>query len=183
MSASQDWLAHFANECRRNIAAIRRLDRRMVTIDTAARKAEVQWARGYLAHRPRLIKELEKRGQSEEEWRAGLGPGHSISQVRRAIQLARPGAFARYVRRRRALGACHTRSNGARRPTKAKQPRIWRFAVNAPAKRQQRSRRPAPVRPNSLRAPPNWRTYSRLRRRQGRWAEQPAPQCRRGVTG
>lgn len=104
MSASQDWLAHFANECRRNIAAIRRLDRRKVDIDITARKAEVKWARGYLAHRPRLIKELEKRGQSEEEWCATLGKGHSISQVRRAIQLARPGALQRYIKRRRALG-------------------------------------------------------------------------------
>ena len=64
-----------------------------VAIDIAARKAEVRGPK-YVRHGPRLIKELEKRGQSEEEWCASLGQGHSISQVRRAIHWRGQGRSA-----------------------------------------------------------------------------------------
>ena len=61
-------------------------------------------ARLYIGRRLRLIAELHKVGMSEEAWCKTLGKGQSLSQMRRRIQLARPGCFQRYLNRRRALG-------------------------------------------------------------------------------
>ncbi len=155
MTLSDQWLATFADECRQSVAAIRRIDRKKVDIDIAARKAEVAWIKGYIRRRPRLIKELDARGVSEEDWCAGLGKGHSISQVRRAIQLARPGALQRYVRRRRVLGdngrfgLAYAIELAQQEGGEGEQARIQSGGVNALAKRRM-PRSPARVRPSLL---------------------------------
>ena len=100
--SSSDWLAAFTDECRQNVAVIRRFDRRKLAIDKAARRLDVEFATRYLRRRPRLIRELDKRGMTEKEWCRTLGRGHSLSSVLRRIQLLK--GFARYLQRRDEIG-------------------------------------------------------------------------------
>jgi hypothetical protein len=101
--SGDNWLASFRDELKRDITAICRIDAKKVVLDIAARKADVKLARQYVGWRLRLVEELDKFGMSEEAWCQSLGRGQSLSQMRRRIQLARPGCFQHYLNRRRAL--------------------------------------------------------------------------------
>ena len=90
---SDQWLATFTDECRQSVAAIRRIDRkRSISISRPGRQKWMDQRK----HPPPSTpdQELDARGVSEEDWCAGLGKGHSISQVRRAFNWRGQGRYS-----------------------------------------------------------------------------------------
>lgn len=55
-------------------------------------------------NRARLIKHLDEIGISEHAWCKKLGRGHSLSRMRRRLQLLKPGACQRYLQNRWQVG-------------------------------------------------------------------------------
>jgi hypothetical protein len=70
-----NWLASFRDELKRDTTAICRIDAKKVSLDIAARKADVKLARLHIGRRLLLIAELGKIGTSEEAWCQTSGGG------------------------------------------------------------------------------------------------------------
>ena len=101
---TDEWLADFGARIARTNAAIRKLDKKKVELDIAARRLELAAAKDYGHNRPELWKRLDEIGISEHAWCKKQGKGNSLSTQRRRLQLLRPGAFQRYLYNRRKVG-------------------------------------------------------------------------------
>jgi DNA modification methylase len=98
------WLAHYGEELARDLAAIKRVDRKKVELDIQARTLDLKLAKKYARNRPTLWKKLEEIGVSETAWCKTQGKRNSLSRMRRRLQLLRPRAFQNYLRNRRQIG-------------------------------------------------------------------------------
>ena len=96
------WLSKYKAELTRRNAVIDAIDRRKLAIDKRARRLEVTWAKIYVRRRARLIKELDARGITEQQWCRTLGHGFAYSTIMRRIAILK--GHADYVRRRDKVG-------------------------------------------------------------------------------
>lgn len=102
--SARGWLADFGDRIARANAAIRRLDRKKLELDIAARRLELAAAKDYARNRPELWMRLDAIGLSETAWCKKQGKGNSLSRWRRRMQLLKPLAFRRYLHHRREVG-------------------------------------------------------------------------------
>ena len=96
------WLSKYKAELTRRNAAIDAIDRRKMAIDKRARRLEVTWAKIYVRSRPRLIKELDALGITEQQWCRRSGVGFAYSTIMRRIAILK--GHADYLRRRDEVG-------------------------------------------------------------------------------
>ena len=115
-SKDREWLAAYEAELARRNTVIDAIDRRKLAIDKRARRLEVAWAKIYVRRRARLIKELDARGITEQQWCRRLGKGFAYSTIMRRIPILK--GHPDYVRRRDKVG-----DNGCYGLI---MPRIWR---------------------------------------------------------
>jgi DNA modification methylase len=101
---TDEWLADFGARIARANAAIRKLDKKKVELDIAARRLELAAAKDYAHNRPELWKRLDEIGIREHAWCKQQGNGNSLVMQRRQMQLLKPGAFKRYLYHRRKVG-------------------------------------------------------------------------------
>ena len=101
---TDEWLADFGARIARANAAIRKLDKKKVELDIAARRLELAAAKDYAHNRPELWKRLDEIGIREHAWCKKQGNGNSLVMQRRQMQLLKPGAFKRYLYHRRKVG-------------------------------------------------------------------------------
>jgi DNA modification methylase len=100
--ADRDWLAEYTAELVRSNASIRAIEQSKLAIDKQARALEVKWIKRYLRRRPRLIKELDKRGIFEKDWCRTLGRGFSYDTIMARLRLYK--GYDRYLAERAKVG-------------------------------------------------------------------------------
>lgn len=189
---SDQWLADFTDDCRKNVAAVRRIDRKKVEIDIAARNAEVAWIKGYIpadhgwSRNSKSMVSAKKSGAPA--WARAIRSHRCGGQFSWRGQ----GRYNSYIKGRRALGdngrfglayAIELSHQLADESEISPYPEM-RGECNSETPDAEK---PASVRASLLLVLPNWRAHSLLasasqRTRHRRWGAI-SPPCRCGVIG